>query len=58
MSKEKKKLVEKARSLYKRIFPCGKKVSFADCFTQDENMLFFWFDTEDHSTHMLVTELQ
>ena len=47
-----KKLIKKARSKYKRIFPCRNKKSFAECFTTYNDKLFFWFDTENQSTHV------
>ena len=58
MSKDERKLLKKAKDIHKIILPCGKKDSFTECFTQHGDKLFFWFDTEDHSTHMLVAEIQ
>ncbi len=57
MSRKKKKLIQKARSLYNKISPCGAKRTFEECFTLSENTLFFWFDTEDHSTHILTEKI-
>lgn len=51
------KLVQKAKDIYKNITPCGTKTSFDDCFTIYGDKIFFWFDTEDESTHLLIDEV-
>lgn len=56
MGKREEKLVKKAKEIYKFITPCGSKTSFDDCFTEYGDKLFFWFDTEDESTHLLIDE--
>lgn len=57
MGKREQKLFKKARDIYKNITPCGSKKSFDECFTEYEDKLFFWFDTEDDSTHILIDEV-
>lgn len=57
MDKTKESLINKAYRMYKTIYPCGRRRSFADCFTYYGNKILFWFDTEDHSTHMLTGEI-
>lgn len=52
---DKKELIEKAKLKYKRIFPCGDKKHFSECFTKEENEVIFWFNTEDDTTRV-VTE--
>lgn len=57
MDLQRKNLIEKATATYKKIYPCGTTGSFSECFTVYKNHLLFWFDTEDHSTHVEVGEL-
>lgn len=55
MGAKQKKIIKKAVNKYKRIFPCGGKRRFSECFTREsDNSLYFWFNTEDHSTHVEV----
>ena len=56
MGKSEKKLYKRAKEIYKHITPCGSKKDFSECFTKYENKIFFWFDTEDDSTHLLIEE--
>jgi len=51
------RLIEKAIAKYKKIFPCGGTIQLEDCFTIDENKLFFWFNTEDNNTHVIEEKL-
>ena len=57
MNQLKNTLIEKAKIEYAAIFPCSEKNSFNDCFTLEENSLFFWFNTSDHSTHVLCASI-
>ena len=55
MGAKEKKLIKKAVNRYKKIFPCGGRKTFTECFTKaNDNKLYFWFDTEDQSTHVEV----
>jgi len=55
MGSKQKKLIKKAVTKYKKIFPCGGKRRFSECFTREsDDSLYFWFDTEDQSTHVEV----
>lgn len=56
MSKREMKLIKKARDKYKKIFPCEGKDSLSECFTTHDNKIFFWFNTEDQSTHLIATD--
>jgi hypothetical protein len=50
------RLIDKAREKYGEIFPTATKSSFSQCFTSGaDGKLIFWFNTADHSTHV-VTE--
>ena len=53
MPEEKKMLIEKARKMYKKIYPCGKSETFSECFTENGDHLLLWFNTEDDSTHIV-----
>jgi len=52
------KLILQAKKLFNHIYPCGNKESFYECFTINEKNLVFWFNTKDHSTHMLKESLE
>lgn len=58
MNKVKINLIIQAISKYKKIYPCGNKRNLFDCFTEIDNNLLFWFNTEDHSTHLLTAEIE
>ena len=53
MSDIKLGLMQKAIEEYEKIFPCGDITLLEDCFTQSQDKLFFWFNTEDNSTHIV-----
>ena len=58
MNELKKEMVEKAKHLYRnRISPCSTRRTFNDCFTVEDGKLYFWFNTEDNSTHILAADL-
>jgi len=58
MNELKQKMILEAMEKYKTIFPCGNKTDLTDCFTLMGNLLVFWFNTEDHSTHLLTLPLE
>lgn len=58
MSAIKTNLIEKALNLHKRIYPCRGRYSLEDCFTFEKGRVIFWFNTDDHSTHMLVAPVE
>jgi hypothetical protein len=53
MNALKKIMIKKAKSRYKKILPCGRRRKLDDCFTVEKDKVFFWFNTEDQSTHVL-----
>jgi hypothetical protein len=57
MNEVKTDMIAEATSDYSIIFPCGNKTSFEDCFTRNGDQLIFWFNTEDHSTHVISKTL-
>jgi hypothetical protein len=57
MNTIKKTMIKKAKSRFKKILPCGQRRDFDECFTVENDKVFFWFNTEDESTHVLSTEM-
>lgn len=58
MEDQKQALIRKAQESYSSILPCKGKLSVDDCFTQDDDKLMLWFNTEDRSTHVLVCDVK
>ena len=56
MSRQELDLIQKAKKRFCRIRPVGGRRTFADCFTRMNGRLCFWFDTPDHSTHVIVDD--
>lgn len=50
-------LIQSAQEKYQRIHPCSDKDTFGECFTTEDNILMFWFNTEDNSTHVIATTI-
>ncbi|MDR0306502.1 MAG: hypothetical protein LBI42_06665 [Chitinispirillales bacterium] len=50
-------MINQALNRYRKIFPCGDKAEFSDCFTVDSGKLLFWFNTEDKTTHVMAVAL-
>jgi hypothetical protein len=57
MSEIKLHLIKQAKELYLEIHPCSNKSELSDCFTTEGNILMFWFNTNDSSTHVLAMRL-
>ncbi len=57
MSEYKNKLLAQALEKHEKIYPCGGKDAFAECFTVYNNQLLLWFNTRDGSTHILKKEV-
>lgn len=51
-------MIKTAFEIYKDIHPCSTNVDFSDCFTTEGNLIMFWFNTSDNSTHVLTESLQ
>ncbi len=56
MTAIKRNLLQEAKEKYSQIFPCGNNSSLQDCFTEEDGLILFWFNTSDCSTHMLTAE--
>jgi hypothetical protein len=54
MENAKLALLEKARDLYGTVNPCSRKTAFEECFSELNDHLAFWFNTQDGSTHVVV----
>lgn len=55
MSNRKQALIDQARKQYGEISPCSGKESLEDCFSEEDRYgLFFWFNTDDGSTRVLI----
>jgi hypothetical protein len=57
MNDMKTRMIRKAERMHKKIFPCAEKADFDDCFTKNNDFVFFWYNTEDHSTHVITESL-
>ena len=54
MNELKERMIHQALQKFERIYPCAKSGNFADCFTQIDDRLLFWFNTDDESTHLIT----
>jgi hypothetical protein len=50
-------LISKAVEIYTDIYPVINKDKLGDCFTTEGNILVFWFNTADESTHVLTRKI-
>ncbi len=57
MNEIKYRMITEAIENYNSIFPSGNNASLEDCFSINGDQLFFWFNTEDQSTHLIVKSL-
>lgn len=57
MNELKHTLISKAIELYTEIRPVTTKRDLRECFTIEGNVLVFWFNTADESTHVLTTRI-
>ncbi len=57
MSDLKLDILASALERYQKIYPCSERRDFSECFTVEGNRLYFWFNTEDDSTHVMFKEI-
>ena len=57
MNELKHTLISKGVELYTDVRPVITKHDLRECFTTEGNMLVFWFNTADESTHVLTTRI-
>ncbi len=58
MNELKLNMIRKAREAYADIFPCTTKGNLEECFTLEGNQVFFWFNTPDKTTHMMMSDVK
>lgn len=58
MNEIKDNMIFKALQMYKEIYPCPSKMDLGDCFTTEGDLVLFWFNTSDESTHVLTAALK
>jgi len=58
MTELEEQLIKKACERHKKIFPCRHRSGFEHCFTRDNEKVYFWFNTEDQSTHVIAADAQ
>jgi hypothetical protein len=52
------KLLRQANAIHDKIFPCASRKEFKYCFTRENDQLFFWYNTEDQSTHVIAADMR
>ena len=57
MNELKNIMISKAVEMYADIYPLITKQDLGECFTTEGNVLMFWFNTADESTHVLTTRI-
>lgn len=57
MNHIKQQLIETALQKHDKIYPCISRQSLDECFTIEGERVLFWFNTEDHSTHILSADV-
>ena len=58
MSEYKQNLIREALNRYEKIYPSGKIVDLSECFTEYDDTLYLWFNTEDDSTHVVTLNMK
>ena len=58
MDEKKKNLMKRAQDRHCNIFPCGKNKDLHDCFTTYGDLLLFWLNTEDETTHLMSEKIE
>jgi hypothetical protein len=56
MNEIKQKLISQALEKYSDILPCATRTSLDECFTLEGSRVFFWFNTMDCTTHLIVSD--
>ena len=57
MNTLKKNMIKTALERYKHIVPCATLPSLDESFTVEDEKVFFWFNTDDHSTHVVTAPI-
>lgn len=56
MSGVEEAMIEMARRRFHTIYPCSYRHSLEECFTVVGEKQVLWFNTEDHSTHVVTSD--
>ena len=56
MTDVERSLIRKATEIHATIYPCPPQKDFAHCFTRDNGKVYFWFNTHDKSTHVVIAD--
>lgn len=56
MSNKQMTLIEAAKARDGKILVIGSRKSFEESFTTEDGKLMFWYDTPDHSSHMIMED--
>ena len=56
VKKIQRKMIKSAQKMYPKIYPCGINSSFKDCFTFKDDFVYFWFNTQDKTTHLITAK--
>lgn len=54
----KMRLIKEARKKHGKIFALKSKILLSRCFTIEDNELILWYNTADHSTHIIKMVLK
>jgi hypothetical protein len=57
MNQLKRKMIQRALKTHKRIFPCSSRSDLGECFTQLDDRVLFWYNTEDKTTHVMARRI-
>ena len=47
-------MIAEARKRHGQIRFCARCISLEECFTEEDGRLYFWFNTQDGNTRVLV----
>lgn len=50
-------MIQSAMQTHRKIFPCSHHTDLQDCFTEHNDHLLFWYNTEDRSTHLITRKI-
>ncbi len=57
MIEHKLRMIERAIERHHHIYPCRTAESLDECFTRSGGTLFFWYNTDDHNTHIMSEDI-
>lgn len=58
MTRIQKQLMQAAKFKYGKISKCIHRWTWESCFTATDNLMIFWFNTPDSSTHIIEHDLK